>query len=243
MLGIQQNFDVVAKSSRGTGPYIACLSAAGDQLSQWRGDGARGGYAIQFDANALQQHLRSHAPDVEPVYEGVFALPILKRELAKAIYYAKESGRPVETDTIPLIDEGITFLATKFQASMDNMANIARGKVPMPEHPDREMQALLGPDMVDLLNLAARVKHDGFEEEREYRIVTLCPPDFFWPSDIGLIPRVKIDFPPSCVRGIRIGPGQHVATRESSVRAYLHQHKDRYSHVEVSRSEIPFTGI
>jgi hypothetical protein len=243
--GLIQNFEMLSeKVPEEAGPFVACLSAAGDQLSQWRGYGTGGGYAIHFDANALQQHLRRHAPDVEPVYEGVYALPLLTRELAKVIYYAKEPDRPVEIEAIPLIDEGITVLARKFQAYLDELyQNMLARKLPMPEHPDREMQALLGPGMVDLLNLAARVKHDGFEEENEYRIVTLCPPDFFWPSDIGLIPRVKIDFPPSCVRGVRIGPGQHMATRESSVLAYLHKHKDRYSHVEVSRSEIPFTGV
>ena len=243
IIGLQQNFEMLSeKVPVEAGPYVACLSATGDQLSQWRSYGA-GGYAIRFDENKLQEHLRKHAPEVEPVYEGLYALPLLKRELGPVIYYAEERDRTVKIDAIPLINEGIIVLATKFQAFMDNMVNIARGEVPMPEHPDREMQALIGPDMVHLLSLATRIKHDGFQEESEYRIVTFCPPEMFSPNAIGMVPRVKIDFPPSCVRGIRIGPGQHMATRESSVRAYLDKHKDRYSHVEVSRSDIPFTGI
>lgn len=239
--GLQQNFRTLSEVVRKElGPFVACLSAAGNQLSQWRGYGAGGGYAICFEASALQQHLRKYAPDVEPVYEGVHALPIRKRDLGRVIYYPTEPDRPVEVEALPLIDERITSLIKNFRSRMDD---IFVHRHPPPEHLDRELQALLGPDMVDLLSLATRFKHDGFEEEKECRIVTFCPPEFFSPSEIGLIPRVEIDFPPSCVRGIRIGPGQHMATRESSVRAYLHKHKDRYSHVEVSRSDIPFTGI
>lgn len=244
MTGLKQNFEMLSeKIPEEAGPYVACLSAAGDQLSQWRGYGAGGGYAICFDTNLLQQQLDSYTPQVEPVFEGVYALPLHKQELGRVIYYAKEAQHPVGIDAIPLIDERITALANKFQTSMDSMVDIARGKLPMPEHPDREMQAQLSPDMVHLLNLAACIKHNGFEEEREHRIVTFRPPELFSPSEIGLIPRVKIKFTPLCVNEIRIGPGQHMATRESSVRAYLHRNQDRYAHVGVCRSDIPFTGM
>jgi hypothetical protein len=231
--GLQQNFRVLSDILRKeAGPFVACLSAAGNQLSQWRGYGAGGGYAIRFDANALQRYLLDHAPDVKLATEGVYALPIQKRELGRVIYQASE--------VISLIDGRITELINHFQTFMDN---VFVRRQPPPEHPDRELQALLGPGMAELLGLATRLKHDGFEEEKEYRIVTFCPPEFFCPSEIGLIPRVNIRFDPSSIQGIMIGPGQHMDTRESSVRAYLDRHKDRYSHVKVCQSEIPFTGV
>jgi len=231
--GLQQNFRVLSDILRKeAGPFVACLSAAGDQLSQWRGYGAGGGYAIQFDANALQQHLQDHVADVKLATEGVFALPIQKQELGKVIYQAAEA--------IPFINERLAQSINQFQTFMDNVFG---GGQPPPEHPDRELQSLLGPGIAELLGLATRLKHEGFKEEQEYRIVTFCPPEFFCPNDIGLIPRVSIGFDASCIKGIRIGPGQHMATRESSVRAYLNRHKDRYSHVTVCQSKTPFTGL
>jgi hypothetical protein len=231
--GLKQTFKVLSDSIRKeAGPFVACLSAERDQLSQWRGYGAGGGYAIRFDANALQQYLHDHAPDVTLATEGAYALPIQKRELGKVIYQAAEA--------IPLIDERLTQSINQFQTFMDNVFVKFQ---PPSEHPDRELQALLGPGWADLLGLATRLKHDGFEEEQEYRIATFCPPEFFCPSDIGLIPRVNIGFDPSCIQGIMIGPGQHMDTRESSVRAYLEYFEGRYSHVEVCQSTIPFTGV
>ena len=100
----------------------------------------------------------------------------------------------------------------------------------------------VSPMLTALLGLATRLKHQGFEEEKEYRIVRFCPPQLFTPNDIGLIPRVYIGFDRCCVKEVVIGPGQHMDTRESSVRAYLERHKDRYPEVTVSRSETPFTG-
>ena len=93
------------------------------------------------------------------------------------------------------------------------------------------------------VGLGTRFKHPGFKEEKEYRIVTFSPPELFSPQDTGLVPRVNIEFDPSCITEVWIGPGQHMDTRESSVRAYLQRHQDRYPNVTVHRSETPFTGI
>jgi hypothetical protein len=103
---------------------------------------------------------------------------------------------------------------------------------------DEMTSAILG----GLLGVAIRLKHHGFKEEREHRIVTFAPAEFFAPNDIGLIPRVNISFETGCVKEILIGPGQHMDTRESSVRAYLQRHQNRYPGVDVNRSETPFTG-
>jgi hypothetical protein len=76
--------------------------------------------------------------------------------------------------------------------------------------------------------------------------------DLFCPSDTGLVPRVKLTFDPSCVKEFLIGPGQHMETRESSVRYYLDSKIDatkidatrapKYPGVEVNTSKTPFKG-
>ena len=230
--GLKQQFRVLSEILlKEAGPFVACLSATRDQLSQWRGYGAGGGYAIRFDTKAFQQHLYAHAAGIKLTTEGIFALPIQKRELGKVIYQAAEA--------IPFINEQIELLISQFGAFVTNTLLRTENR---PEHPDREGQSLLGPGIAELLGLATRLKHEGFKEEHEYRIVTFCPPEFFSPSDIGLIPRVIIDFDPSCLKEVMIGPGQHMDTRKSSVRTFLDHHKDRYPDVTVSRSETPFTG-
>jgi hypothetical protein len=97
--------------------------------------------------------------------------------------------------------------------------------------------------MTYLLNLATRIKDDGFIEEREYRIITFGEPTLFYPNATGLIPRIEIDFDPSCLSGITVGPGQHMDKRESSVRIYLKHLGQSFDHVDVSQSKIPFTGL
>lgn len=52
------------------------------------------------------------------------------------------------------------------------------------------------------------MKNSAFEGEHEYRIVAYVPEkawdnrnSFHEPSSIGLIPRIKLDFEPSCITG------------------------------------------
>jgi hypothetical protein len=43
---------------QGFGPFVTCLSEQPDQLSQWRGYGKGGGYAIKFDAQKLRESVQ-----------------------------------------------------------------------------------------------------------------------------------------------------------------------------------------
>jgi len=210
------------------GPFVSCLSAERDQLSQWRGYGIGGGYAIRFDPRALRDSLERHVPQVPPPPEDTFGVRILERRLIKMEYQA---------------DAQIQFVRAELTRFLKDVAGRLNG-----QSPDQEALRQLGTDVINpllaaLLDVSIRLKHHGFEEEREYRIVTFTPPEFFCPSDIGLIPRIDIGFEASCVKEILIGPGQHMETRESSVRAYLQKHQTRYPGVEVNRSETPFTGM
>lgn len=98
-----------------------------------------------------------------------------------------------------------------------------------------------------LLPRLARVKHPGFAEEREWRILKqmtiydLKSPNAsvrFRPSSMGPIGYLTIPFAPACLREIILGPGTHTETREAAVRDLLRYHD--LEHVNVSISRVPF---
>ena len=85
------------------GPFVTCLSAARDQLSQWRGYGAGGGYAIRFDAADLRKSLDGYTAPVQiaPEQIDIFAVPIMKRRLIKMERrHRSDSVRPKTTPSI-----------------------------------------------------------------------------------------------------------------------------------------------
>jgi hypothetical protein len=98
-----------------------------------------------------------------------------------------------------------------------------------------------------LLPRLARVKHPGFAEEREWRILIQMPlyelkePKVsvqFRPSSMGPIAYLVIPFPPECLREVIIGPGTHTETRKAAVLDLLHYHN--LEHVDARVSNIPF---
>jgi hypothetical protein len=143
---------------------------------------------------------------VQPPPEDTFGVPIAKRQLKRMEYKA---------------DTQIHFVRTELTRFLKEVA----GTITVQSQDQNTLQQagkdMINPLLTALLDVAARLKHHGFQEEHEYRIATFTAPDFFDPSDIGLIPRVNIEFETSCVKEIMIGPGQHMETRESSVRAYF----------------------
>ena len=98
-----------------------------------------------------------------------------------------------------------------------------------------------------LLPRLARVKHPGFAEEREWRILKQVPVfDLkdknnmiqYRQSTMGPIAYLVISFPPECLREIVIGPGSHTETREAAVRDMLQCLG--FQDVNVRVSKIPF---
>lgn len=214
------------------GPFVTCLSKSRDQLSQWRGYGRGGGYAIKFDAHALRQSVQR---DRQRFVEGLAAgtaehgVPLGAARFIKMDYEPENQVPIVRTHLISFINE---------------MAGRSA------KTPEANRAELLEPLIRSILALAMRLKNPGFKEEGEYRIATFFVGEFFSPSDIGLVPRVALTFDPSCVKEVLIGPGLHMDTRESSVRYYLDSRIDpqgtpgqsKYRGVEVSKSNTPYRG-
>ncbi|MEE6139853.1 DUF2971 domain-containing protein [Mycobacterium sp. 050128] len=190
------------------GPFVACLSTSPDQLSQWRGYGQGGGYAIRFNPQRLRESVQSHNDT---------------RRFVRMRYEKSDAEDP-----------SLRAKLIEFMKSVSPMTPVGRQTA--------KSNALVDPHINSLLGVAACQKHWGFSEENEYRIVAFGTPDLHTPQDIGLVPRMNIRFDTSCVEEVQIGPGQHMDTRESSVRSYFKANDDRYPDVTVSRSETPFTG-
>ncbi|WP_176234682.1 DUF2971 domain-containing protein [Mycobacterium simiae] len=200
------------------GPFVTCLSESSDQLSQWRGYGKGGGYSIQFNTQKLRESVQGHNAEhrfVRMRYERRDNFdPSLRQQL---IQYVKDV-----TSLLPSVPSPSSSADADAKQKIDNVVE---------------------PVLASALHNAMRQKHWGFREEKECRIVAFGTAHFHTPQETGLIPRMEITFDPRCIEGIMIGPGQHMETREASVRSYIQKHSDRYQHVKVTSSETPFTGI
>lgn len=232
------------------GPFVTCLSREGDQLSQWRGYGRGGGYAIRFDPQELRTSLQENSKDAVARPSGgkmaqQLPFPLGVRRFVEIEYPEREpdSGSPLYLAIQACIDGAIEHLALGELTPDDEKHYGTPERYMAEKFGDAEV---LEPLVSSVMEFVTRQKHPGFKEEKEYRIVTFATPDRYDPGDIGLVPRVEIEFAPSCIKEIVIGPGPNKETRESSVRYYLDtkmvEGEPKYPGVEVNPSGTPFTG-
>jgi hypothetical protein len=92
-----------------------------------------------------------------------------------------------------------------------------------------------------LTALLARIKHPGFREEREWRLIAGFEYEDaslvrFRSSPIAIVPYIEVSFPREAVLGIRVGPGRHVAVRQEGVRRLIETFGRG---VHISSSELP----
>ena len=87
----------------------------------------------------------------------------------------------------------------------------------------------------------ASIKHPGFREEREWRLVVGLEhyggrKVRFRSTPMAIVPYVEVPFARDMIQSIRIGPGQHVDTREVGIDRLL---RHMGCEVPVLRSEVP----
>lgn len=211
------------------GPFVTCLSESRDQLSQWRGYGGGGGYAIRFDPAGLHESVvRLSTPLPQPLPGmGPDEVPIGARRFIKMEYDADGQYEFLRQQLFDFVHRSVKYFEDYKDDSEVKKAQAAQ----------------LGQETMGWLHgLMMHLKNPGFAEEKEYRILTFFPPDFFSPTDTGLVPRVNIRFDPRCIKEIVIGPGRSMETREASVRYFLNVHNTDYPGVEVTPSKTPFRG-
>jgi hypothetical protein len=211
---IQQNSDMLKPN---LGPFVSCLSISGDQLSQWRGYGKAGWYALRFDPEKLDSvtHVNSEGERVRG------ADPVLVKVRYRAAF-----------------EDDILQMAYAYVEDMVNLRELER---------EDEKEDARGRAWVDLfskvLEIARQIKHRSFMEEREYRIITRGNEQFYTPSKIGLIPRVLVQFDSGAVKEVMVGPGEFSDLRKLSLERYLDRNRDRYPDVNVTLSQVPYREL
>jgi Protein of unknown function (DUF2971) len=77
-----------------------------------------------------------------------------------------------------------------------------------------------------LASMVATVKHPGFKEEREWRIVSTFESENpqlvrFRSTPMAIVPYIEVPLPKDAFISVRVGPGRHVDVREEGVRRLL----------------------
>jgi hypothetical protein len=231
----QNSVRVMLKAVNNVAPYFItsfCIHAKGDDeyenglLSQWRSY-ARGGFAIEFDEKEIDQLNREE--DKNWRYQGI---------ITDAVTYDKhaEKVRP----------EKFKGMAGAFMRSI------------VPDRPDND--EVLGTSKIEdfahpFLSIAPFLKHPGFREESEYRIVVLCnrpertePGDDRPTKEIRFRSKAEGNVVPyiSLYEGLRrqlsikaviVGPHSRQDNQVSAVELLLEQNQ---IHAVVRRSKTPF---
>jgi hypothetical protein len=78
---------------------------------------------------------------------------------------------------------------------------------------------------LQLTAMLATIKHPGFQEEREWRLVAALEGEEervqFRATPMAIVPYVEVPLPRDAIRSIRVGPGRHVDVRANGVRRLL----------------------
>lgn len=221
MVEAVHNFIVMNKEmlKPNLGPFVSCLSTSADQLSQWRGYGQSGGYAIRFDPEALRSSIKHVDADGEEC-KGP------KPALVKVLY----NPAPLYEEVTKMVDSHLN----EFAKTMKIEDERARD----------ERQITIRYDLLKrLMELAPQIKHHKFGEEQEYRIITHGVEDFYTPAKLGLVPRVLISFDPGAIKEIMVGPGEFADIRKLSIERYLERNARRYGGTPVTLSEVPYREL
>lgn len=203
-------------------------------LSQWRGYGKDGGYAIIFDFEKFVTMLEI---ETASFYNGI--------SLHESTVYNLED-LPTECDIKKHLDI-ITDFALHFY----------RARIQMETFPEINAENLGA-----LFNCMMRLKHEGFKEECEYRFCTMsnlesfketsyfqedknkCFKNILTRNNKGtIVPYIELfenlgNLP---IERICIGPHLDKTTRIESTKVYLKS--IGLNHIEVSCSEIPYIGF
>jgi Protein of unknown function (DUF2971) len=214
--------------NRHAGMYVTCFCKDGDLLSQWRGYGGDGGYAIKFDAAKLRESLK-RLPE-KPPEEAQISDQV-------AVIEVKYDNERLEDEIRGVVIELSKALQHEKVVLEKDFMNPKRGAVDLA--------------LAKLVGLSGRVKDHAFREEKEFRASALVPFSptndameacHYYPGKVGLVPRTHLSFAQDSVKAIVVGPGDFSSTRKASVEHFLLTHP-QYQDVKVKLSKIPFRSM
>lgn len=203
-------------------------------LSQWRGYGTDGGYALQFSRKKLLAAIANLGPGDKQDYDLL------------DVHYEVEN---------PLKDEVLRH-ADAFIQAYEGYLDDADPGVLTKKTRRSPLDGLIDEPLVAFLNYLVDTKNQHFAEERECRLSLLqnanlpavvaggSLPVFYY--DRGGLPVPYTPTPPgcfnvlNCIEWIIIGPGPRMGARFRSVRQLVSQYAE---HIKVRPSHIPFTRL
>jgi Protein of unknown function (DUF2971) len=200
----------------------------GDRLNMWRSySGSGNGYSIGIPKEVNEYKI------INIEIEGVYRQECSYRQDTKEEYLTEVLNRFVvlvnkcNSNAIKK-----TKVGTPYDQAMDEMRS--------------ELNTGFDEILPDLKVQIAACKHEGFWEEREWRLTVAIPSKdarlFHTSGRFGITPRVyfKLSAPDGLlpIKRIVVGPCPHKTEALESLRGLLVQHG--YSHVELSSSQIPY---
>ena len=219
--------------------YITCFCRAKSELeyqdgllSQWRGYGGAGGYALQFSHSKMTNWTTRTLENKES-HKYIFY----------DVYYSLDN--PFKDIVLDHKD----FFQETYMNYLDNVA-IRLQKLENGDEPIDSDFKLVLPDaftgpLMALLLYRILTKNSHFSEERECRMTILDPPDdieFFIRNGV-IVPYTKTPQAPEsfmdCIEGVIVGPGANQQVRYQGVQHLL---KSLDMEIEVRLSKIPYSG-
>jgi DUF2971 family protein len=225
--------------------FVACFSAAEDQLSQWRGY-SRGssGVSLAFDLKALRPPadigtLVSFAP-------CVYEVALKKKLIQHALHHFTDEVSAFWNGAVEAARGLVTSGATA--ESVREIAERLRNPTNVSDFTKRLIDAT-HKTQVDLLRIAALLKNSSFHEEIEWRLVlpvstakeSLQNPILFRPGSTTLIPYIAYPFSrnpdsPLPLTDVILGPSSD-ANFVSAAQAFLRSEGIR---LIPRQSEVPY---
>ncbi len=189
---------------QGDGVYVSCFCEAGDLLSQWRGYGAGGGYALGFDVGALRD---------------ITAIPTTLRQTD-----GHGPGTLVAAPDQMHLRPTLMQVHYGPEAITDVVATVRQQIAPLPTgHPGAHGWAQAVTLAIPAL---ASIKHPAFSEEREWRLIIAdtgaAGPARFRLGPLGLVPYVEVPIDLSvALREVIVGPSPYPELHKLAVTRLL----------------------
>jgi len=191
-------------------------------LSQWRGYGGDGGFCIVFDTKELETQINNEYKNYSYGYAA----------LCDVIY--EHDKEKFEED----LEESYTSMVDFFIHMIEKMF--------AQEEPDDDVKA----PYAEFLNCITRIKHQGFKEENEVRLVTHIPHDLHLMDDerrpqkpilfrenIPYIEMLSTKDQKLPIKKIIVGPNSEQNQRVAYLKTLLIN-----DNIEITASEIPYVG-
>ncbi len=205
--------------------YVATFSEAGDLLSQWRGYcPGYGGVSIGFNPRELRSMGERHGFDFGPCrYDEAGQTELLRDVMEQVAAFVHDQAEVAQGGPLPLISKAIS----------------GHYDIIWPAHPQ-------------LLQVAAIIKHSGFKEEKEWRLVSKTGAANllgveFRVSPTTIVPYLSIplvgDEEDSTlpIKEIVVGPGPQQRLTMVSVQELLWAY-GLSQHCRVTKSETEYRG-